>query len=122
MSFTGLFLVALSLATDCFAAAIGKGTALRRPSLLDTLTIGLLFGAFAALMPALGWAIGISARQFVTEIDHWIALLLLGGIGGHMIWEALHDGPDKQYEAAELLDLFRRQPVDTGLAFFQQVG
>jgi manganese efflux pump family protein len=95
MSFVGLCLIALSLATDCFAAAIGKGTALRRPPPRDVLVIGLLFGAFAAAMPAIGWAIGVSFRQFVTEIDHWIALALLGAIGGHMIWEALHADPEK---------------------------
>lgn len=90
MGFTSLLLIALSLATDCFAAAIAKGTSLRRPSLTDTLAIGLVFGAFSVAMPMIGWAIGLSFRQFVTEIDHWIALALLGGIGGHMIWEALH--------------------------------
>ena len=90
MGFTSLLLIALSLATDCFAAAIAKGTSLRRPSLTDTLAIGLVFGAFSVAMPMIGWAVGLSFRQFVTEIDHWIALVLLGGIGGHMIWEALH--------------------------------
>lgn len=90
MSFTSLLLIALSLATDCFAAAIAKGTSLRHPRLTDTLAIGLVFGAFSVAMPVIGWAVGLSFRQFVTEIDHWIALVLLGGIGGHMIWEALH--------------------------------
>jgi putative Mn2+ efflux pump MntP len=45
-------------------------------------------------MPVFGWAIGVSARQFVTEIDHWIALGLLSAIGGHMIWEAFRADPD----------------------------
>ena len=45
-------------------------------------------------LPLTGWVIGVSARQFVTEIDHWIAFLLLGAIGGHMIWEALHGDAD----------------------------
>jgi putative Mn2+ efflux pump MntP len=93
MSFAGLLLIALSLASDCFAAAIGKGTALRRPSMRDALVIGLLFGFFAAVMLVLGWAVGVSARQLVTEFDHWIALGLLSAIGGHMIWEALHSDP-----------------------------
>ena len=90
MSLAALFLIALSLATDCFAAALGKGTAYRRPSVYDAIAIGLLFWAFAVALPVLGWTIGVSARQFVTEIDHWIAFFLLGAIGGHMIWEALH--------------------------------
>ena len=90
MSNAALLLIALSLATDCFAAALGKGTAYRRPSIYDAAAIGLLFWAFAVALPTIGWVIGVSARQFVTEIDHWIALALLGVIGGHMIWEALH--------------------------------
>ena len=65
------------------------------------MTVGLLFGAFAAIMPALGWAIGASARQYVTEFDHWLALLLLGGLGGHMIWEALHAAPEEAGGPAE---------------------
>lgn len=89
MSFSGLFLIALSLATDCFAAALGKGAAFRRPSPRDAVAIGLLFGAFAMALPLIGWTVGVSTRQFVTEIDHWIALALLGVIGGHMIWEAV---------------------------------
>jgi len=93
MSFPDLFLIALSLATDCFAAALGKGTAYRRPSFMDALGIGLLFFTFAVAMPVTGWAVGYSARQLVTEIDHWLALLLLSAIGGHMIWEALHPDP-----------------------------
>ncbi len=95
MSFAGLLLIALSLATDCFAAAIGKGTALRRPTPRDAIVIGLLFGIFAAAMPVLGWVAGVSFRQFVTEIDHWIALGLLSAIGGHMIWEAFHGDPEE---------------------------
>jgi putative Mn2+ efflux pump MntP len=101
MSFAGLFLIALSLATDCFAAAIGKGAALRRPTMRDVLVIGLLFGIFAAIMPVFGWAVGVSFRQFVTEIDHWIAFGLLGAIGGHMIWEAIHADPRGDTRPAE---------------------
>lgn len=95
MSFAGLLLIALSLSTDCFAAAIGKGTTMRKPSTLDVFAIGLLFAFFAAAMPALGWAVGVSFRQFVTEFDHWLAFGLLSVIGGHMIWEATHHGPEE---------------------------
>lgn len=102
MSIASLFLIALSLATDCFAAAIGKGTALRRAVVpREAIVTGLLFGFFATAMPALGWAIGVSARQFVTEVDHWIALALLGAIGGHMIWEAFHADPEEGTQSTE---------------------
>lgn len=110
MSMAGLFLIALSLASDCFAAAIGKGAALRRPAVpREAIVTGLLFGVFAAVMPVFGWAIGVSARQFVSEIDHWLALGLLSLIGGHMIWEAFHAEPDGELGPAE------RQIVGWGL-------
>ncbi|MBN9271900.1 MAG: manganese efflux pump, partial [Mesorhizobium sp.] len=39
------------------------------------------------LTPLLGWLMGVAASQYVQHIDHWIAFVLLGGVGGRM---ALH--------------------------------
>lgn len=107
MTLVGLFLIALSLSTDCFAAAVSRGCALKRPSGLDVMRVGLLFGLFAALMPALGWAVGTSARSLVTQIDHWIAFALLVAIGGHMVWAATHpeDAEDDYVRPLALLPL-----------------
>ena len=50
--------------------------------------IGLYFGIFQALMPVLGYFLGTTFEQFITNIDHWIAFVLLSAIGGNMIKES----------------------------------
>ena len=56
---------------------------------------GAWFGGFQALMPLLGYLLGTQFEQFVTSVDHWIAFVLLGIIGGNMIREALSKDEDK---------------------------
>jgi manganese efflux pump family protein len=80
----------LGLSVDAFAAAVGKGAAIGRPKLKDALRIGIVFGTFEALMPALGWLIGKAVATWFAEYGGWIAFLLLVGVGGHMMWEAWH--------------------------------
>ena len=62
--------------------------AVRRVTLGHALTAGLWFGGFQALMPFLGWLLGVQFQSFITSIDHWIAFVLLGLIGVNMIRES----------------------------------
>jgi putative Mn2+ efflux pump MntP len=48
----------------------------------------LWFGGFQALMPLIGYFLGISFADFVANVDHWIAFVLLGIIGSNMIKES----------------------------------
>lgn len=43
--------------------------------------IGLYFGIFQALMPVIGYFLGSAFQSLVTNIDHWIAFVLLALIG-----------------------------------------
>lgn len=85
---TTTFALALSLAMDAFAAALGKGAALRRPHMGHALTIGAVFGAFQMVMPLIGFALGMAFADVVAAVDHWIAFVLLAVVGGRMSWEA----------------------------------
>ncbi len=97
MSLPTLFLVALGLSMDAFAAAIVAGVALRRPTFLDGLKISAPFGAFAILFAVLGWGLGSYFREIVTDWDHWIAFGLLAIIGVAMIVEGLgHRGGGRE--------------------------
>ncbi|WP_050460544.1 manganese efflux pump MntP [Herbaspirillum autotrophicum] len=89
MNFAAIVFLAFAMSTDAFAAAIGKGAALQRPHLFQALRIGLLFGVIEAITPVIGWAIGSMASTFVAEWDHWIAFVLLVGLGLRMIWVGL---------------------------------
>ena len=94
MTLIALILLAFAMSTDAFAAAIGKGAALRTPSLRQAIQIGLLFGTVEAATPLIGWLIGYSAKEYVQAWDHWIAFVLLTLLGAHMIYEGLRPDDD----------------------------
>jgi len=85
MTFLAILALAFAMSTDAFAAAIGKGAALHRPRWAEALRTGAIFGAIESLTPVVGWALGSAAARFVTAWDHWIAFVLLGGLGVRMI-------------------------------------
>ena len=71
----------------------------------QALVTALFFGGFQALMPLAGWALGRQFEGYITQLDHWIAFVLLGVIGGKMIWEALREGEEAAEKGAGRLDL-----------------
>ena len=88
MSLTELFIIAVGLSMDAAAVSICKGLSVSRAGLRHCLIAGLYFGVFQALMPALGYLLGIQFQALITSIDHWIAFLLLSFIGANMIRES----------------------------------
>lgn len=80
-----LFLLAVGLSMDALAVALCKGLALGKPELGRALWVGLWFGGFQGLMPLAGWALGAGFADSITAIDHWVAFLLLGWLGGNML-------------------------------------
>ena len=89
MGLVELFLIAVGLSMDAFAVAICKGLSLPRLRARSAVTVGLYFGIFQGLMPAIGYLLGSAFADMVTQIDHWIAFVLLGLIGYNMIREAV---------------------------------
>jgi putative Mn2+ efflux pump MntP len=87
MSPLAIAILAVGMSVDALIASIGRGAGAARPSWADALKTGAVFGAVETLTPLLGWLMGVVASQYVQEIDHWIAFVLLGGVGGRM---ALH--------------------------------
>lgn len=89
MSLISIFLLALALAADSFAASIAKGAQFYRPTIWHALFVGFLFGAVQVLMPLVGWQIGIELQPLIESIDHWLAFGILTAIGGKMIVEGM---------------------------------
>lgn len=83
-----LFILAVGLSMDAFAVAICKGLATRQLKPRHMLITGAWFGGFQALMPLVGYFLGTAFAKYVTAIDHYIALVLLCGIGFNMIKES----------------------------------
>ncbi len=73
---------------DAVAVSISSGMARGRASWREALAMASTFGAFQALMPALGYAGGAWFHDAIEAYDHWIAFALLALVGGHMIVES----------------------------------
>lgn len=98
MDIISIILISIGLAMDCFAVSISKGLTVdvheifakrQKPWLM-----AILFGAFQGGMPLIGYSIGTLFTTFFSRFAPWIALILLGFIGGKMIWESLQDSKE----------------------------
>lgn len=89
MSVFELFLTAVALSMDAFAVAVCKGLALKNVKIKNCLWIGLWFGLFQAIMPAIGFFCAKLFASYVQAFSHWIAFGLLLFLGVNMIKEAL---------------------------------
>jgi len=94
-------LVGLALAMD--AAAVSAGIATSQRAWRPVVVSALSFGAFQAGMAGLGWWGGDWLTRWAAAWDHWIAFTLLVGLGGRMVWLALHGDPDAEPAGAAAL-------------------
>ena len=101
-----LFLLGVGLSMDAFAVSVCKGLGMRKLNKKQALIIGLYFGGFQALMPFVGWLLGSQFQKYITSIDHWIAFILLGFIGGKMMIEAVLEWNEE--EVVDVMDA----PID----------
>jgi manganese efflux pump family protein len=99
MSFITLLLIAVGLAADCFAVAVGTSMTEKGRSRWRWLKFATSFGLFQSAMVVVGWFAGRTVVDYISGVDHWIALGLLGFVGGKMIWEFFHE--EKEAEGRE---------------------
>ena len=97
--FIELFLMGVGLSMDAFAVSVCKGLAMPKCTFKKAAIVGLWFGGFQALMPAIGYVLGAQFQEAIASIDHWIAFVLLALIGGNMIHEAL-DNDEEEADAS----------------------
>ena len=133
MHFIELFFIAVGLAMDTFAVSICAGLSRPRAVWKSALILGLYFGAFQAIMPILGYLLGVNFTDIVVAYTHWIAFALLVFLGVKMILGGLKKGDDSQQtlentnnlEPAKMLPLAIATSIDAmaaGVSFaFLQV-
>ena len=88
MRFSAILALSVGLAMDATAVSAARGMAVPRVRPRHVALVALFFGGFQALMPVLGWLVGSRIGPLVEAWDHWIAFVLLAGIGGKMLWES----------------------------------
>jgi manganese efflux pump family protein len=102
MDIITVLLIAIGLAMDAFAVSIAKGMAINRNRHRTALTLGIFFGGFQMLMPAIGWFVGATFEEVIAGVDHWIAFGLLAFIGLKMIYDSTKKDGDNQEETLKL--------------------
>ncbi|MDD1669496.1 MAG: manganese efflux pump MntP family protein [Methanomicrobiales archaeon] len=114
MDLVTILLVAVALALDCFAVSLAAGIESGDGRLRNAARIAIAFGAFQAGMPVLGWIAGRSVLDSISGFDHWIAFLLLSGIGLRMIREGISGEGEKaiRLDTASLLVLSVATSID----------
>ena len=114
MGLIELFFIAVGLSMDAFAVSICKGLSTPRLRLRHSLICGGYFGLFQALMPTLGWLLGVQFQAMIASLDHWIAFILLGIIGVNMIRESRggEEHVDSSFRPRSMLPLAVATSID----------
>jgi putative Mn2+ efflux pump MntP len=110
VQYLSLLLVAVGLSADCFAVAVSTSISNRNLRLFHFSRISLTFGTFHTIMPAIGWLAGYTVIKFIGGFDHWLAFVLLGFIGGKMVWSALRRSV-KRDRGADITNITRMLPL-----------
>ena len=96
MDVISVFFIALALAMDAFSVSVTSGMILKQVKGGAMLKIGIFFGGFQFVMPCIGYFFGSAFSNFISSFDHWIAFVLLGFIGGKMLYEALKEDDEAE--------------------------
>ena len=97
-----ILLISIGLAMDAFAVSVCKGLAMKKMSWKKAIIIGLYFGIFQAVMPVIGYFLGTTFERFITNVDHWIAFILLVGIGINMVKEAFNKESENRNDNVDM--------------------
>jgi manganese efflux pump family protein len=85
---------------DCLAVSISCSVINKEIRFLEALKIGIFFGFFQAMMPVIGWLVGLSFKDYIVAFDHWLAFGMLGIIGLRMIIESFKKANKKEIQIA----------------------
>lgn len=96
MHFFEIIIIGIALSMDSFAVSIANGIKIKEINIKHVLKIASSFSLFQAIMPVIGYFLGLSLKSFIQSVDHWIAFTLLGLIGIKMIYESLKTKDDSQ--------------------------
>lgn len=106
--FLNSILLGVGLAMDAFCVSLANGLNEPKMPFRKTNLIGLTFGVFQAAMPLLGWLLVHTVLTYFKIFEHfipWIAILLLGYIGGKMLYEGIKNKSEDEKPATNLKGL-----------------
>ncbi len=95
MTLFEIIFIAIGLAMDAAAVSITAAATGYAKQWRQVFRLAFHFGLFQGFMPFLGWVLGSSVVAHIANWDHWVAFILLGIIGGRMVYS----GMDKNEES-----------------------
>lgn len=101
MGLVSIIMTGIGLSMDAVAVAMAKGMTLKKNIFKNAIRIALFFGVFQGGMPLIGWWAGRYFEEYIKSFDHWIAFILLGAIGGKMIYESLKGKSEDEQSKVE---------------------
>lgn len=100
LSFISIILIALGLSLDDFALAIALGLAYTPPTKKErtmyAVKMAFAFSISTALLPLIGWAIGLLIYEYVLTFSGWILLLVFCGVGIWVIKESFEEEHEQE--------------------------
>ena len=116
MGLLEIIFIAIGLSMDAFAVAVTLGMSVQKPRLKEVVIPGIYFGFFQALMPLIGFLAGMHFTDKIEELEHWVAFVLLGLIGGKMIKDSFSKeekkAEDNPFHFAKMLLLAIATSID----------
>jgi putative Mn2+ efflux pump MntP len=79
--------IGIGLSFDSFAVSVSCGLMKREIRFSEAAIVAGSLAFFQASFPVLGWLIGSTVKNLIVSFDHWVAFILLAGIGTKMIIE-----------------------------------
>lgn len=84
------FFLGIGLAMDACAVSMANGLKEPQMKLRKIILIAFMFGFFQAIMPFIGYLVGSAFLTKISGIIPFVALILLGIVGGKMLLEGLN--------------------------------
>lgn len=111
-------LLGVGLAMDAFSVSLANG--LGEPNMKKSRMCGIagVFAGFQIAMPLIGWICVSTIAQYFKIFEKfipWIALLLLGYIGGKMLYEGCKSKDDEEEKPAVGIKALLAQGVATSI-------
>jgi putative Mn2+ efflux pump MntP len=104
--FLTFLLVGIGLCFDTFAVSVSFGILKKEIQFRQATFIASVLALVQTLFPVAGWLIGLSLKNLIAGVDHWLAFGLLAIIGGRMIFEGIRKEEErKEFNPARILVL-----------------
>lgn len=111
-------LLGVGLAMDAFSVSLANGLNEPKMKAPRMSLIAGVFGVFQALMPLLGWVCVHTVVEYFKSFEKfipWIALILLGYIGGKMLYESIKGDEEEAGKEALSFGTLMVQGVATSI-------